>query len=110
MTSNNKIEQKYKTEMCNKLPKCPYGHKCNFAHDESELKPSEKCKNYRMEKCVSFFIEGYCSYGNRCNFIHYETGLRESIDKDIANKYDSLYCEYNTERKRLHVFTKIYAD
>ena len=46
----NKVDPKYKTEICKKfqsIGKCPYGNKCRFAHGEQELIMKPKGKNYK---------------------------------------------------------------
>ena len=76
----NKVDPKYKTEICKKfqsIGKCPYGNKCRFAHGEQELIMKPKGKNYKKIACKSFFEKGYCPYGSRCHFRHDEKDFSE---------------------------------
>ena len=76
----NKIDPKYKTEICKKfqsIGNCPYGNKCRFAHGEQELIMKPKGKNYKKIHCKSSFQKGYCPYGSRCNFRHNEKDFSE---------------------------------
>ena len=76
----NKVDPKYKTEICKKFQstgKCPYGNKCRFAHGEQELIMKPKGKNYKKIPCKSFFEKGYCPYGSRCHFRHDEKDFSE---------------------------------
>ena len=76
----NKVDPKYKTEICKKFQSiwnCPYGNKCLFANGEQELIMKPKGKNYKKIACKSFFEKGYCPYGSRCNFRHYEKDYSE---------------------------------
>ena len=66
--------QKYKTEMCNKLPDCPYGNKCTFAHTEEELRSVDRGPAYKTVRCKNYERTGSCSYGHRCRFIHRDDG------------------------------------
>jgi hypothetical protein len=63
----------YKTELCRSwLEKgtCKYGHKCQFAHGEDELRVIMRHPKYKTEPCKTFTATGNCPYGNRCRFIH----------------------------------------
>ena len=76
----NQPEQNYKTELCKKFQttgKCPYGHKCRFAHGKNELISKAQGANYKKEKCKSFYEKGYCPYGSRCKFQHDEREFRD---------------------------------
>ena len=71
----NKFDPKYKTELCKKYQstgKCPYGHKCRFAHGKEELLSKTQGVNYKKKQCKTFYEKGYCPYGSRCNFQHDE--------------------------------------
>ena len=76
----NKFDPKYKTELCKKFQstgKCPYGHKCRFAHGKEELISKTQGANYKKKLCKSFEEKGYCPYGSRCNFRHDERKFSE---------------------------------
>jgi len=63
----------YKTELCRSFVDtgiCRYGHRCQFAHGEHELRPVLRHPKYKTETCRSFYMTGSCRYGNRCRFIH----------------------------------------
>ena len=78
--AENKVDPKYKTEICKKFQStgyCPYGYKCRFAHGKQELLMKQKGKNYKKRPCKSFFEKGYCPYGSRCNFRHNEKVFSE---------------------------------
>jgi len=63
----------YKTELCRSFCEtgiCRYGHKCQFAHGEHELRPVLRHPKYKTEICKTFSNTGTCPYGNRCRFIH----------------------------------------
>lgn len=63
----------YKTELCRSYQEtgiCRYGHKCQFAHGEHELRPILRHPKYKTEYCQRFAMFGHCPYGNRCRFIH----------------------------------------
>ena len=76
----NKFDPKYKTELCKKFQstgKCPYGHKCRFAHGKEELLSKNQGVNYKKKPCKTFYEKGYCPYGSRCNFQHDERKFSE---------------------------------
>lgn len=63
----------YKTELCRSWIErgtCKYGHKCQFAHGEEELRVIVRHPKYKTELCKTFVATGHCPYGNRCRFIH----------------------------------------
>jgi len=63
----------YKTELCRSYVEtgaCRYGHKCQFAHGEHELRSILRHPKYKTEFCKRFTYNGICPYGNRCRFIH----------------------------------------
>eukprot|EP00941_MAST-03F_sp_MAST-3F-sp1_P002650 g2650.t1 len=63
----------FKTELCRSFLEsghCPYGHKCQFAHGEAELRPTLKHPKFRTKLCRKFALYGTCPYGNRCTFRH----------------------------------------
>lgn len=63
----------YKTELCRSYQEtgiCRYGHKCQFAHGEHELRPILRHPKYKTEYCQRYAMFGHCPYGNRCRFIH----------------------------------------
>ncbi|KAM0673456.1 hypothetical protein GVAV_003149 [Gurleya vavrai] len=63
----------YKTEMCRSFEEaghCKYGDRCQFAHDEIELRGITRHPRYKTEICKTFFDSGTCPYGKRCCFIH----------------------------------------
>jgi len=63
----------YKTELCRSFAEtgiCRYGHRCQFAHGEHELRPVLRHPKYKTETCKSFYLTGNCRYGSRCRFIH----------------------------------------
>jgi len=63
----------YKTELCRSFSdtgSCRYGHKCQFAHGEHELRPLLRHPKYKTEYCKRFSTTGNCPYGPRCRFIH----------------------------------------
>ena len=63
-----------KTKLCTKYlnGNCPYGEKCTFAHDQSELRRGN-CK---------FFAQGNCRFGDECQFEHVKT---ESTNEEFIN-------------------------
>jgi len=63
----------YKTELCRSFSEtgsCRYGHKCQFAHGEHELRAILRHPKYKTEYCKRFSTTGACPYGSRCRFIH----------------------------------------
>ena len=77
----NKVDTKYKTELCKKFQstgKCPYGHKCRFAHGKEELICKLQGLNYKKKPCKTFNEKGYCPYGSRCSFKHDERTFSET--------------------------------
>ena len=72
----------YKTELCRSFSEtggCRYGHKCQFAHGEHELRPLMRHPKYKTEMCKRFATTGSCPYGPRCRFIHPQCKLRYSL-------------------------------
>lgn len=66
----------YKTELCRSwkdFGTCRYGHKCQFAHGEHELRILMRHPKYKTEHCKTYTLSGYCPYGERCRFIHPES-------------------------------------
>ena len=79
---DTKQAPKYKTELCKTFQstgKCPYGHKCLFAHGKNELIIKQQSQNYKKKPCKSFNEKGFCLYGSRCNFIHNEKKIENTI-------------------------------
>jgi len=71
----------YKTELCRSFQDtglCRYGHKCQFAHGEHELRPILRHPKYKTEICKTFSNTGNCPYGARCRFLHVPHGT-ESV-------------------------------
>lgn len=74
----------YKTEMCRSFEEvgfCKYGERCQFAHQESEIRRIDRHPRYKTETCRTFWEEGTCPYGKRCCFIHLERN-NNTIDTD----------------------------
>lgn len=72
----------YKTELCRSFAdtgNCRYGHKCQFAHGEHELRQIMRHPKYKTELCKTFQREGSCRYGNRCRFIHPVSSLPQQM-------------------------------
>lgn len=64
-----------KTEMCNNFVEfgsCRYGHNCQYAHGEKELKKTFRGYGWKRVKCRNYHGIGICMFGVRCNFIHDE--------------------------------------
>ena len=79
---DSKHVPKYKTELCKtfqSLGKCPYGHKCLFAHGKNELMVKYQPQNYKKKPCKNFNEKGFCLYGSRCNFKHNEKKIEDTI-------------------------------
>jgi len=77
----------YKTELCRSFCEtgaCRYGHKCQFAHGEHELRPVMRHPKYKTETCKTFSNTGTCPYGNRCRFIH--PGMWNSNWEDMSEE------------------------
>ena len=97
LEEENKFDPKYKTELCKKFQstgKCPYGHKCRFAHGKKELLSKAQGINYKKKPCKTFYEKGYCPYGSRCNFQHDE---RKFSDTSFSYFYLQLFLfkQYN---------------
>jgi hypothetical protein len=97
LEEENKFDPKYKTELCKKFQstgKCPYGHKCRFAHGKKELLSKSQGVNYKKKPCKTFYEKGYCPYGSRCNFQHDE---RKFSDTSFSYFYLQLFLfkQYN---------------
>ncbi|KRH92639.1 CCCH-type Zn-finger protein, partial [Pseudoloma neurophilia] len=63
----------YKTEICRSFEEtgtCKYGHKCQFAHCQTELRSVKRHPRYKTEICKTYWRDGTCPYGKRCCFIH----------------------------------------
>lgn len=81
----------YKTEICRTFEetgRCKYGDRCQFAHSQSELRPTPRHPRYKTEICRTFWEKGACPYGKRCCFIHNESflgvpTLSKSMNVDI---------------------------
>jgi len=72
----------YKTELCRSWIEtglCRYGHKCQFAHGEHELRPVLRHPKYKTEICKTFSTSGNCPYGPRCRFIHISSAETSSV-------------------------------
>ncbi len=77
----------YKTELCRSFSEtgaCRYGHKCQFAHGEHELRAILRHPKYKTEYCKRFATTGACPYGSRCRFIH--PGAQWATSWDTPNK------------------------
>lgn len=64
---------KHKTELCktfSELGRCPYEHKCRFAHGRHELVRMPVKTTSKNRRCNGFWKNGCCSYGIRCQFGH----------------------------------------
>lgn len=118
-----KYDPKYKTELCKKFQttgKCPYGHKCRFAHGKEELISKNCGTNYKKKFCKGFAQKGFCPYGTRCSFIHNEkefsnTSLSYFYFQTFLFKYTHsplsfIYSDINENKiknKRLEVFSEL---
>jgi len=83
----------YKTELCRSFTEtgsCRYGHKCQFAHGEHELRAILRHPKYKTEFCKRFAATGLCPYGSRCRFIHtgMQTAWSSSWGTSKANQDD----------------------
>jgi len=79
----------YKTELCRSFSEtgsCRYGHKCQFAHGEHELRAILRHPKYKTEFCKRFATTGACPYGPRCRFIHPGSQTAWSPSWDTADK------------------------
>jgi len=84
----------YKTELCRSFMItgiCRYGHKCQFAHGEHELRPVMRHPKYKTETCKTFATTGHCPYGNRCRFIH-----PEGIDQLNSNEESTTHQDFQS--------------
>lgn len=84
----------YKTEMCRSFEEtggCKYGDRCQFAHNEREIRRIDRHPRYKTETCRTFWEEGTCPYGKRCCFIHLErNSMINNLDDSISmNPIDS---------------------
>lgn len=84
----------YKTELCRSWMEkgiCRYGHKCQFAHGEHELRNLNRHPKYKTEACRTFTATGNCPYGNRCRFIHPKSlgGRGGPVAEDWSNDWSS---------------------
>jgi len=80
----------YKTELCRSFSEtgsCRYGHKCQFAHGEHELRAILRHPKYKTEYCKRFSTTGHCPYGSRCRFIH--PGVHNGWTGTFLNPWDS---------------------
>jgi len=80
--------KKYKRELCHtwsETGSCPYGHRCQYAHGEAELRVEEadKPSAYKTVRCRNFWEKGSCPYGKRCRFVHDEA---VGFDDDKARR------------------------
>lgn len=57
-----------KTELCAQASNCPYGYKCQFAHDIHELGERMVPSNYKRKECKNQNTP--CEFGVRCSFLH----------------------------------------
>ncbi len=89
----DKRVQLYKTEICRTFEEtgaCRYGTKCQFAHDQSELRPTMRHPRYKTEICKTFWEQGTCPYGKRCCFIHNESVQSHGSARSFATTDGSL--------------------
>jgi hypothetical protein len=73
MTAFNGKYKKYKTSLCSTVSNgefCLYGVRCQFAHDEHELRPLWRHAKYGQSPCKH---QGVCPYGDHCQFRHTPT-------------------------------------
>lgn len=108
------FDPKYKTELCKKFMstgKCPYGHKCLFAHGKEELISRPQGNNYKKKSCKSFYTKGFCPYGTRCSFKHFEKKFLETnLSFFYFQKFLKDFSGYGTkdeEKVRLPIFNEI---
>eukprot|EP01114_Cavostelium_apophysatum_P010792 TRINITY_DN24912_c0_g1_i1.p1 TRINITY_DN24912_c0_g1~~TRINITY_DN24912_c0_g1_i1.p1 ORF type:complete len:438 (-),score=99.42 TRINITY_DN24912_c0_g1_i1:251-1564(-) len=83
----------YKTELCRSFCEtgvCRYGHKCQFAHGEHEIRPVMRHPKYKTEICKTFSNTGTCPYGNRCRFIHPGLSWGTNWTDDLAAAHGSM--------------------
>jgi len=106
----------YKTELCRSYVDtgvCRYGHKCQFAHGEHELRPVFRHPKYKTENCKTYMTTGHCPYGPRCCFIHPGCQWSNSWNSEFEDQFqiessamNSL--ETNEEKeKRLSFFKRL---
>ena len=88
----------YKTELCRSFMDtgaCRYGHKCQFAHGEHEIRPVLRHPKYKTELCKRFTTTGSCPYGFRCRFIH------PKGKKYTAAQYAAMFLEHEQQQQKL---------
>lgn len=104
----------YKTELCRSFCEtgvCRYGHKCQFAHGEHELRPVMRHPKYKTETCKTFSNTGTCPYGNRCRFIHpgvtwntsWEDDMLQQMPDEIASVMEHLSLGNNADNEDVHI-------
>jgi hypothetical protein len=93
-TSACKRSALYKTEMCRSFEEtgyCRYAGKCQFAHDESELRQVNRHPRYKTEVCKTFWELGHCPYGKRCCFIHGATKEQQQQQQQQLQNWSELF-------------------
>eukprot|EP01025_Chloroclados_australasicus_P043896 TRINITY_DN47137_c0_g1_i1.p1 TRINITY_DN47137_c0_g1~~TRINITY_DN47137_c0_g1_i1.p1 ORF type:complete len:264 (-),score=25.14 TRINITY_DN47137_c0_g1_i1:1167-1958(-) len=81
-----------KTEMCHFLMdygNCPYGDRCQYAHEESQLRSVTRHPKYKTSYCRQYQQQGMCPYGRRCQFIHeaHEAASAKLLDNTIKQSF-----------------------
>eukprot|EP01026_Neomeris_dumetosa_P073775 TRINITY_DN7628_c0_g1_i2.p3 TRINITY_DN7628_c0_g1~~TRINITY_DN7628_c0_g1_i2.p3 ORF type:complete len:164 (+),score=3.83 TRINITY_DN7628_c0_g1_i2:37-492(+) len=100
----------FKTEMCHFLMdygNCPYGERCQYAHQECELRVVPRSSRYKTQICRQYKQKGMCPYGRRCQFIHTSSELykpqifnkqlassnNNSISNSLEVKFEIVSCD-----------------
>jgi len=107
---NNKSSL-YKTELCRSWMEkgiCKYGHKCQFAHGEDELRIVVRHPKYKTEFCKTFTSTGICPYGNRCRFIH-PSVESDSNENSGNNKSESRQSKNSHHQENNASFQSIFS-
>jgi len=100
----------YKTEMCRTYEEtgiCRYGIKCQFAHDQGELRGVPRHPRYKTEICKTFWQLGNCPYGKRCCFIHTENELYKNSTLSESKYTICIYFAFNIFVRSLESVTEI---
>jgi len=102
-----------KTQLCPNIKQghCAKGDRCNFAHNNDELRMKPNLSKTKM--CPNLSKKGHCDFGDNCNFAHSELELRSTPNiykTSLCNNFMAGECKLGDLCRFAHGETELRKD